>query len=80
MKHIERYFKRRGIAADHILYAYRNERNLVIRMDSGDAISCSMLLRELTEYIPMEEFITIRSQDNTKAICRYCSLFTPVQA
>ena len=36
MKHIERYFERRGIDADHILYAYRNERNLVICMDSGD--------------------------------------------
>lgn len=60
MKHIERYFERRGIDADHILYAYRNERNLVICMDSGDAISCSMLLRELMEHIPMDEFITIR--------------------
>ena len=55
MKHIERYFERRGIDADHILYAYRNERNLVICMDSGDAISCSMLLRELMEHIPMDE-------------------------
>lgn len=34
MKHIERYFKRRGIAADHILYAYRNERNLYENSDN----------------------------------------------
>lgn len=34
MKHIERYFKRRGIAAVHILYAYRNERNLYENPDN----------------------------------------------
>ena len=60
MKHIERYFKRRGIEVEHILYSYRTERNLVICMDSGDEISCSMLTRELIEHIPMDEFVLLR--------------------
>ena len=60
MKNVERYFKRRSIEVEHILYAYHNGRNLVICMDSNDEISCSMQIRELIEYIPMEDFIVIR--------------------
>lgn len=60
MKHIDRYFKRKGIEAEHILYAYRTERNLIICMDSGDTFSSSMMIRELKDYLPEDNYLIIR--------------------
>ena len=53
MKDIERYFKKHKIEVEHIISAYCKSQNLVICMDSGDEYSCSMLLHELTERLPM---------------------------
>ena len=60
MKHIDRYYKRKGSEAEHILYAYRTERNLIICMDSGDTFSCSMMIRELKDYLPENDYLIIR--------------------
>lgn len=60
MKDIERYFKKHKIEVEHIISAYCKSQNLVICMDSGDEYSCSMLLHELTERLPMNEFVTVR--------------------
>ena len=60
MKNIESYLKKRNIEIEHIIYAYCQNQNLIIVTDTGNEFSCSMLLHELMEYLPMDEFIMIR--------------------
>lgn len=60
MKNIERYFKKHHIETEHILSAYCQGRNLVICLDSGEEVSSTMQMYELLEYLPEDEFVTIR--------------------
>lgn len=60
MKNILYYLKKRNIEIEHIIYAYCQSQTLIIVTDTGNEFSCSMLLHELMEYLPMNEFITIR--------------------
>ena len=59
MKDIENYLKKRNIEINHIIYAYCQNQNLIIVTDSGNEFSCSMLLHELMEYLPEDEFINL---------------------
>lgn len=60
MKHIERYFKNHKIEAEHILSACCSGKNLILSLDSGEEISCTMRMYELMEYLPEEAFVLIR--------------------
>ena len=60
MKNIERYLKKRNIEVEHILSARCNNHNIHIRLDSGDEVICYMLMYELMEVIPEDEFLILR--------------------
>lgn len=60
MKNIERYLKKHNIETDHIISAYCKNQALIICTDSGDEHSTSILLHEITAYLPMNEFVTVR--------------------
>lgn len=60
MRNIERYLKKRNIEVGHILSARCKEHNLIIRLDSGDEVTCYMLMYELMEVIPEDEFLMVR--------------------
>lgn len=60
MKHIDRYFLKHNIEITHILSAFCRGKNLVICLDSGKEISCTMQLYELVERLPEDEFVMIR--------------------
>ena len=60
MRDIERYLKKNNIEVEHIISVYCKNQYIVISMDSGNEYSCSMLLHELKQYLPMDEFVTVR--------------------
>lgn len=60
MKNITRYFKKHNIEVEHILSAYCQGRTLVICLDSGERISCTMQMHELMEIVPEDAYVTIR--------------------
>ena len=60
MKNIARYFEKHNIEAEHILSAYCQGRNLVLCLDSGEHVSCTMQMYELMEILPENEFVTVR--------------------
>ena len=60
MKNISRYFQKHNIESEHILSAYCHGRILVICLDSGNQISCTMQMHELMEVLPENEFVTVR--------------------
>ncbi|MGM9972339.1 MAG: LytTR family transcriptional regulator DNA-binding domain-containing protein [Anaeroplasmataceae bacterium] len=60
MRNIERYFKKNNIEVEHIISVYCKNQKIFISMDSGEEYSSSILLNELEQYLPMDEFVTIR--------------------
>lgn len=60
MKNIERYFKKHNIEVEHIIYLYCKDKSIIIRMDTTEEYSCSMLLHEIEAYLPMDEFAKVR--------------------
>lgn len=60
MKNIAHFFEKNNIKTEHILSACCQGRKLVICLDSGDQISCTMQMHELMDVLPEDEFVTIR--------------------
>ena len=60
MRNIERYLKKHNVEVEHILSAHCKNRYLIIRLDSGDEVTCYMLMYELMEVLPEDEFLTVR--------------------
>lgn len=60
MKNLERYLKKHHIETEHILSAYCKNRQLIVRLDSGVEVNCYILMHELMEILPEDEFLMIR--------------------
>ena len=60
MRNIERYLKKHNVEVEHILSAHCKNRNLIIRLDCGDEVTCYMLMYELMELLPEDEFLMVR--------------------
>lgn len=61
MKNIEKYLKKRNVEVEHILSARcEKQHNLIIRLDGGEDVRCYMLMQELMEVIPEDEFLKVR--------------------
>ena len=61
MNNIEKYLKKRNVEVEHILSARcEKQHNLIIRLDGGEDVRCYMLMQELMEVIPEDEFLKVR--------------------
>lgn len=60
MKNLAQYLQKHHIEICHILSARCDNRQLMIRLDSGDDVRCYILMRELMELLPEDEFLVIR--------------------
>lgn len=61
MNNIEKYLKKRNVEVEHILSARcEKQHNLIIRLDTDEEVICYMLMRELLEVIPEDEFLKVR--------------------
>ena len=56
---LEKYFKRKHIEPNNILYIYRNSGKTVICSESGEIASSSVHMQDLLEFLPEGEFISI---------------------
>lgn len=60
MKNIVQYLKKHHIEIEHILSAHCQNRQLIVRLDSGDEVICYMLMHELMDVLPEDEFLVVR--------------------
>lgn len=61
MNNIEKYLKKHNVEVEHILSARcEKQHNIIIRLDTDEEVICYMLMRELLEVIPEDEFLKVR--------------------
>lgn len=59
MKNIDRYLKKHHIDPVHVLSVHREGRNTMISLDSGEDVSTTLSMYEVSDFLPEDAFVPI---------------------
>lgn len=59
MKNIDRYFKKHRIDPEHVLSVHREGRNTMLNLDSGEEVSTTLSMYEVSDFLPEDAFVSI---------------------
>lgn len=59
MKNIDRYLKKHRIDPEHVLSVHREGRNTMLSLDSGEEVSTTLSMYEVSDFLPEDAFVSI---------------------